>query len=112
MRRDDVTVLDDDRPQQRWDPGARYRPSVLAPAAQGARGAVPATPDRPRGRLVRGPARRTAVFDRSVWQSRGGHPHPHPRRAGEALASALECYRSGVLDTSGLVRAVGRALAS
>jgi hypothetical protein len=104
-----VTVLDDDRPQRRWDPGARYRPSVLAGVRQDAPAAATAAPDRPRGRLVRGPARRTAVFDRSVWQVRGG---PAGRgRAGEALASALECYRCGVLDTSGLVRAVGRALA-
>ncbi len=83
---------------------------MLRGAPQGAGGAVSATPGRPRGRLVRGPARRTAVFDRSVWQNPGGQPHR--RRAGEALASALECYRTGALDTSGLVRAVGRALAS
>ncbi len=105
-----MTVLDDDRPQQRWDPGARYRPSMLAGTRHDGATAAPATPARPRGRLVRGPARRTAVFDRSVWQVRG--VPAGRRRAGEALASALECYRSGALDTSGLVRAVGRALAS
>jgi hypothetical protein len=123
-------------PTLRWDPGARYRPSLLArsprpaasePAAsEGARpgdarpaGATPedATPEdahrppavvppRPHlpGRLFRGPARRTAVFDRQVWS-------PGPARRAQ-LADAVERYRQGAIDTAGLVRAVGHALAA
>lgn len=70
-----------ERPDQRWDPGARYRPSVLAGGLRaGARPVVP----RLDGRLRRGPARRVAVFDRALWS-----PVQHV--------------------TTGLVRAVGRA---
>lgn len=75
------------RPHQRWDPGARYRPSVLAglPSLRPA----PAAPARATsllaGRLRRGPATRTAVFDRDLWR-----PVQHV--------------------TTGLVRVVGRAL--
>ncbi|MFI2102390.1 hypothetical protein ACH436_03805 [Isoptericola sp. NPDC019693] len=89
------------RPHPRWDPGARYRPSALAglpsprPAAlvpgtaqaTTPRGASSADASAPRltGRLRRGPAARTAVFDRDLWR-----PVQHV--------------------TTGLVRVVGRAL--
>jgi hypothetical protein len=104
----EVPMSKDDRgaqPAPRWNPGARYRPSVLA--------ALPpepvAAPGEPLpGRLFRGPARRTAIFDRDLWQpGRAGHAH-----VADALAVAAERYRNGGLDTSGLVRAVGHALAS
>ncbi|HWV79730.1 MAG TPA: hypothetical protein VN027_20650 [Isoptericola sp.] len=74
------------RPHQRWDPGARYRPSVLAgmPSLKPAPSA-PAPPHRLAGRLHRGPVTRTAVFDRDLWR-----PVQHV--------------------TTGLVRVVGRAL--
>ena len=73
-------------PDQRWDPGARYRPSVLAglPSLKPAP-AAPAPPYRLAGRLRRGPVTRTAVFDRDLWR-----PVQHA--------------------TTGLVRVVGRAL--
>jgi hypothetical protein len=103
-------MLDDDRPQQRWDPGARYRPSALAGPPETSADAPVSQDEHLPGRLFRGPARRTAVFDRSVWRSRSASPAR--RAAADALVSALECYRAGALDTSGLVRAVGRALAS
>lgn len=107
-------------PPPRWDPGARYRPSALAgrrddaaPHGAAGRPAVPAVV-RPAahaplpGRLYRGPARRTAVFDRDVWRAL---PDP-PRPVAEALARAVERYRAGAIDTTGLVRAVGHALAA
>ncbi|MFC8599371.1 hypothetical protein [Isoptericola sp. NPDC057191] len=74
------------RPDQRWDPGARYRSSVLAglPSLKPTP-AAPSPQPRLAGRLHRGPARRTAVFDRDLW-----HPVQHV--------------------TTGLVRVVGRAL--
>lgn len=90
-------------PAPRWNPGARYRPSALA-------GLPPLEVDvEPLpGRLFRGPARRTAVFDRDLWQgNRAGHGH-----VADALAAAAQRYRTGGLDTSGLVRAVAHALAS
>ena len=97
-------------PGPRWNPGARYRPSVLVaePRAAGAAPGDGPAGDHLPGRLFRGPARRTAVFDRDLWQHRRA---PHPQVA-DALAAAAERYRSGGLDTSGLVRAVGHALAS
>ncbi|MEL7974996.1 hypothetical protein AAG589_03970 [Isoptericola sp. F-RaC21] len=82
------------RPHLRWDPGARYRPSVLAglPSLRPAPASPPtpstlstAAPRRLAGRLRRGPATRTAVFDRDLWR-----PVQHA--------------------TTGLVRVVGRAL--
>ncbi|MFC7878615.1 hypothetical protein [Isoptericola sp. NPDC057391] len=76
------------RPHPRWDPGARYRPSVLAglPSLRPAAAAPPTpSPHRLAGRLRRGPAVRTAVFDRDLWR-----PVQHV--------------------TTGLVRVVGRAL--
>ncbi|SKC71149.1 hypothetical protein [Krasilnikoviella flava] len=87
-------VRDDarERPDLRWDPGARYRPSVLAglPSLKPALKPAPAAPvpqaHRLAGRLRRGPAARTAVFDRDLWR-----PVQHV--------------------TTGLVRVVGRALA-
>jgi hypothetical protein len=83
--RHDVVMSDDAhlRPDQRWDPGARYRPSALV--AQHRPGYAVVAP-RLDGRLRRGPARRVAVFDRDLWR-----PVQHV--------------------TTGLVRAVGRALA-
>ncbi|WP_402465426.1 hypothetical protein [Isoptericola aurantiacus] len=92
-------MADDARPAHRWDPGARYRPSRLAVAAR----SDPAT-SALTGRLRRGPADRTAVFDRPVWRPVGA--------AGTrtALGAVLGAYRRGVVDTSGLVRAVGRVL--
>jgi hypothetical protein len=102
---------DDERPQQRWNPGARYRPSVLAGLAKpDATATAAAQPDHLPGRLFRGPAQRTGVFERSVWRPRAASSAR--RGAGDTLASALEGYRAGALSTSGLVRAVGRALAS
>jgi len=79
-----------ERTDLRWDPGARYRPSVLAglPSLKPAPAAPsPATPSAHRlaGRLRRGPVTRTAVFDRDLWR-----PVQHV--------------------TTGLVRVVGRAL--
>lgn len=75
------------RPHPRWDPGARYRPSVLAglPSLKPAPTAPAPATSRLAGRLRRGPATRTAVFDRDLW-----HPVQHV--------------------TTGLVRVVGRAL--
>ncbi|MCL1870501.1 MAG: hypothetical protein FWF90_08855 [Promicromonosporaceae bacterium] len=89
-------------PTMRWDPGARYRPSLLA----GRR--TPPEPARLRGRLFRGPARRAAVFDRAVWDPR--EPLLSPRAAAQ-VADAVERYRRGDLRTTGLGRAVGHALA-
>ncbi|GAA1735937.1 hypothetical protein GCM10009809_33900 [Isoptericola hypogeus] len=101
----------DARPDLRWDPGARYRPSVLAarrPAPVSSGASLP-TPPRLAGRLRRGPVRRTAVFDREVWRVdvRGARPG-----LADALAASAARYRRGALDTTGLVRAVGRALTS
>lgn len=83
--RDDATQ----RPHQRWDPGARYRPSALAglPSLKPVPAAPTAIPSAHRlaGRLRRGPLTRTAVFDRDLWR-----PVQHV--------------------TTGLVRVVGRAL--
>lgn len=107
-----------DRPT-RWDPGARYRASQLAGRPMPP---VPPPPapmsltDDPQatlsGRLFRGPARRTAVFEREIW-------HPVPARSprtshdiGEALLVAVERYRRGSISTTGLVRAIGRAHAA
>lgn len=115
-------------PTLRWDPGSRYRASLLAnvPAPPPpAHAPVPAPPDAApvpppgpvpgppplAGRLFRGPARRTAVFEREIW-----HPSARssrvPRDVGEALVAAVERYRKGSLSTSGLVRAIGRAHAA
>ncbi|WP_425953643.1 hypothetical protein [Xylanimonas sp. McL0601] len=95
----------------RWDPGARYRPSLLArTAADAAAPGAEAGPARflP-GRLFRGPARRTAVLDRDVWAAEPRRPRA---RSAADLADAVERYRRGALDTAGLVRAVGHALAA
>lgn len=115
-------------PTLRWNPGARYRASRLAdhpvatapqhppvppppaPPALSAAGPVPAPPPLA-GRLFRGPARRTAVFEREIW-----HPVTRssyvPRDVSEALVAAVERYRKGSISTSGLVRAIGRAHAA
>jgi len=75
------------RPHQRWDPGARYRPSALAglPSLEPAPVAPTVATTCLAGRLRRGPVTRTAVFDRDLWR-----PVQHV--------------------TTGLVRVVGRAL--
>ena len=91
----------------RWDPGARYRPSVLAGRVTSSQ--APAPTARLTGRLRRGPVRRTAVFDRALWSRGRGGVRPG---VAEAVAVAAARYRHGALDTTGLVRAVGRALAS
>jgi hypothetical protein len=115
-------------PTLRWNPGARYRASRLAdhpvatapqhppvppppaPPALSAAGPVPAPPPLA-GRLFRGPARRTGVFEREIW-----HPVTRssyvPRDVSEALVAAVERYRKGSISTSGLVRAIGRAHAA
>jgi hypothetical protein len=115
-------------PTLRWNPGARYRASRLAdhtaavpappapvpappgPPALPAAGPVPAPPALA-GRLFRGPARRTAVFEREIWYpvTRSAHV---PRDVSEALVAAVERYRKGSISTSGLVRAIGRAHAA
>ncbi|WP_407317840.1 hypothetical protein UQW22_14715 [Isoptericola halotolerans] len=91
------------RPDQRWNPGARYR------AAMPARRQATATTPPLAGRLRRGPARRTAVFDRDVWRPETAGVRP---QVAEALSAAADRYRRGAVSTSGLVRAVGHALAS
>ncbi|MCK9793595.1 hypothetical protein M1843_07545 [Isoptericola sp. 4D.3] len=79
-----------ERAEVRWDPGARYRPSVLAglpslkPAPTAPAPTAASTTGRLAGRLRRGPLARTAVFDRDLWR-----PVQHV--------------------TTGLVRVVGRA---
>jgi len=84
-------------------------PGPPAPPALPAAGPVPAPPALA-GRLFRGPARRTAVFEREIW-----YPvtRSHvPRDVSEALVAAVERYRKGSISTSGLVRAIGRAHAA
>lgn len=81
---DDVS----ERPDQQWDPGARYHPSVLAgmPSLKPAPAATSPQTHHLAGRLRRGPVTRKAVFDRDLWR-----PVQHV--------------------TTGIVRVVGRALA-
>ncbi|MCF4120825.1 hypothetical protein L1785_07520 [Antribacter sp. KLBMP9083] len=116
----------------RWNPGARYRSSrlaalrdaesVVAAAARAARaeggpvhlGPAPAVgPTEPRlaGRLYRGPARRTRVFDRDIWRATARTPRS-ARDISEVLAEVVTRYRQGAIDTTGLVRAIGHALAA
>jgi hypothetical protein len=85
-------------------------PGPPAPPALPAAGPVPAPPALA-GRLFRGPARRTAVFERDIWYpvTRSSHV---PRDVSEALVAAVERYRKGSISTSGLVRAIGRAHAA
>jgi hypothetical protein len=85
-------------------------PAPLLPPALPSAGPVPAPPALA-GRLFRGPARRTAVFEREIWHpvSRSYHV---PRDVSEALVAAVERYRKGSISTSGLVRAIGRAHAA
>ncbi|MFC8799322.1 hypothetical protein ACFT2C_16430 [Promicromonospora sp. NPDC057138] len=123
-------------PTLRWNPGARYRASRLAdrpalPASSapvpGATAAGPAghppVPPPPvpappvagppplAGRLYRGPARRTGVFDREIWYP-AARSSRVPRDVSDALVRAVERYRMGSISTSGLVRAIGRAHAA
>jgi len=75
---------------------------------------VPAPPVQPpalAGRLFRGPARRTAVFEREIWYPVARSSRA-PRDVSEALVAAVERYRKGSISTSGLVRAIGRAHAA
>ena len=58
------------------------------------------------GRLFRGPARRTAVFEREIWYP-AARSSRVPSDVGEALVAAVERYRKGSISTSGLVRAIG-----
>lgn len=95
--------MSDDARTQRWDPGARYRPSVLAPTGHLAGAGEPTV--HLAGRLRRGPAVRTAVFDRPVWRADVGHAG-----LATALGAVVAAYRRGVVDTSGMTRAVGRVL--
>ncbi|WP_277210323.1 hypothetical protein [Isoptericola croceus] len=100
-------MTDDGRthPDQRWNPGARYRGPMPARQKATATATVPPVS----GRLRRGPARRTAVFDRDVWRPELAGVRP---QVAEALAAAADRYRRGAVSTTGLVRAVGHALAS
>ncbi|MFD2024784.1 hypothetical protein [Promicromonospora aerolata] len=128
-------------PGLRWDPGSRYRASRLAnrpvpqpppagPAAPAAAGPLPAAPSSAAapvpppptpppppappalaGRLFRGPARRTGVFEREIWYPVTPSSRV-PRDVSEALVAAVERYRKGSISTSGLVRAIGRAHAA
>jgi hypothetical protein len=85
-------------------------PAPPGPPAHPAAGPVPGPPALA-GRLFRGPARRTAVFEREIWYpvTRSSHV---PRDVSEALVAAVERYRKGSISTSGLVRAIGRAHAA
>lgn len=118
----------------RWNPGARYRSSRLAAlrdaesavvAARAARAARPESgaiylgpapavgPTQPRlaGRLYRGPARRTRVFDRDIWRATARSSRS-ARDISEVLAEVVTRYRQGAINTTGLVRAIGHALAA
>lgn len=98
-------VLPPSPPASRWDPGARYRPSQLArpprPRTSAGAGAPVPTgaprPDRLPSRTVPSPDRRSAVLDREARAT--------------AISGAAERYRRGLLDTGGLVHAVGHVLA-
>jgi hypothetical protein len=85
-------------------------PAPPGPPALPAAGPVPAPPALA-GRLFRGPARRTAVFEREIWYP-GTRTSHVPRDVSEALVAAVERYRKGSISTSGLVRAIGRAHAA
>lgn len=65
----------------------------------------------PTGRLRRGPARRTRVFDRDIWRG-SARSARDARDLTEALTEAVHRYRQGAIDTTGLVRAIGHALAA
>lgn len=74
-------------------------------------GPGPVPPPPPLAWPFRGPARRTAVFEREIW-----HPVTRssrvPRDVSEALVAAVERYRKGSISTTGLVRAIGKAHAA
>ena len=76
-------------------------PAPLPPVPAPPVGAPPALA----GRLFRGPARRTAVFEREIWYPTAPSSRI-PSDVGEALAAAVERYRKGSISTSGLVRAI------
>ncbi|MEV0891132.1 hypothetical protein [Promicromonospora sp. NPDC050262] len=93
-------------------------PAVPPPPGSAAPGSAPHVPAPPvagppalAGRLFRGPARRTAVFEREIW-----HPSARssrvPSDVGEALVAAVERYRKGSISTSGLVRAIANTHAA
>ncbi|MEU4364870.1 hypothetical protein [Promicromonospora sp. NPDC023987] len=93
-------------------PPAPQAPPAGHGAAAGAtvHAPVPAPPALA-GRLYRGPARRTGVFEREIWYPVAQSSRV-PRDVGEALIAAVERYRKGSISTSGLVRAIGRAHAA
>jgi hypothetical protein len=64
------------------------------------------------GRLFRGPARRTGVFEREIWNPQAARSSRVPRDVSDALVRAVERYRMGSISTSGLVQAIGRAHAA
>jgi hypothetical protein len=64
------------------------------------------------GRLFRGPARRTGVFEREIWYPQAARSSRVPRDVSDALVRAVERYRMGSISTSGLVQAIGRAHAA
>jgi hypothetical protein len=96
-------------------------PPVPAPPVPGAASQAPTQPPYVHapvppppglaGRLYRGPARRTAVFEREIWYPVARSSRV-PRDVGEALVAAVERYRKGSISTSGLVRAIGKAHAA
>ncbi|MCP2265359.1 hypothetical protein ACFQHV_02070 [Promicromonospora thailandica] len=98
-------------------------PPVPPPPAPGPAGQVPPVPMPPAplppvpappplaGRLFRGPARRTAVFEREIWYP-ATRSSRVPRDVSDALVRAVERYRSGSISTSGLVRAIAETHAA
>lgn len=95
-------------------PPAGPVPAAPAPAAgPSVHGPVPPPPPPPplAGRLYRGPAKRTAVFEREIWHPVARSPRGS-REVSEALIAAVERYRKGSISTSGLVRAIGSAHAA
>ncbi|GAA2232154.1 hypothetical protein GCM10010413_33170 [Promicromonospora sukumoe] len=129
-----VRAAEPTTPTLRWNPGVRYRASQLANQQAAASAAVPGpvplppvplppvplppvpappagAPQPLAGRLFRGPARRTAVFEREIWYP-ATRSSRVPSDVGEALVAAVERYRKGSISTSGLVRAIGSAHAA
>lgn len=128
-------------PTLRWNPGARYRASRLAdhPALSASAATVPGPPAAApagqlrvppppvpappvpappvpgppplAGRLYRGPARRTGVFEREIWYP-AARSSRVPRDVSDALIRAVERYRTGSISTSGLVRAIAQVHAA
>jgi hypothetical protein len=87
-------------------------PVPAPPASAHPLPAHPAGPPRLAGRLYRGPARRTGVFEREIWYPQAARSSRVPRDVSDALVRAVERYRMGSISTSGLVRAIGKAHAA